>query len=275
MITAQTKLCMVIGHPVSHSLSPLIHNAGYQALGIDGEFVYVACDVDPESIAEFVTGIRVMGVRGVSCTIPHKEIILPHLDEVDSIAKQIGAVNTVVQEKGVLRGYNTDWMGALVPLKTTTPLKGKKVAVIGAGGAARAMVYGLVREGAVVTVYNRTLEKAQELAQTFGCEAAPLTDYDAIKAADIICNTTSVGMYPHEEQTPLPGDLLRSEHIVFDAVYAPYETKLLRDAKAKGAHVIHGTDMFLAQAMAQFKLYTGHDAPEKAMRTALMKGIKS
>lgn len=270
---AATK-CMVIGHPVRHSLSPVIHNAGYKALGIDGKFVYVARDVSPDQISDFVNEVRSAGIRGVSCTMPHKEIIMPFLDEIGPIAEAIGAVNTVVNNKGRLHGYNTDWIGAVEPLKAVTSLKGKKVALIGAGGTARAMTYGLVREGALVTIYNRTLEKAKQLAEEFNCKAEPLQNSESIKAADIICNATSIGMNPHADRALIQDVLLLARHIVLDAVYSPYETKLLKDAKLAGAKVIHGTEMLLWQAMAQFKLYTGQEAPEKAMRNALLAEIK-
>lgn len=273
MIDGSTQLCMVIGHPAKHSLSPVIHNAGYQAAGIDDKFVYVACDVEPERIEDFVRGIRAMGVRGVSCTMPHKEIIMPYLDVIDPVAKKVGAVNTVVQENGKLYGYNTDWLGVVTPLKSVTQLQDKKAFVLGAGGAARAMVYGLLSEGASVTVYNRTAEKAEALAREFGCQAT--TDISAAKEADIICNATSVGMHPHEGQTPLSNEFMRPGHIIFDSIYAPYETKLLRDAETKGAQIIHGTEMLLGQAVAQFELYTGQSAPIDGMRTALMKEVSA
>lgn len=277
MKSVATKCMVVIGHPVSHSLSPAIHNAGYKALGIDGEFVYTARDVRPEQIRDFVNDVRSTGIRGVSCTMPHKEIIMPLLDEIDPIASKIGAVNTVVNENGCLHGYNTDWIGAVEPLKAVTELKGKNVALIGAGGAARAFAYGLTREGAVVTIYNRTQKKAEDLAKDFNCKAEPLQNPESIKLADIICNATLIGMKPEEDQMPLPApaELLLPTHVVFDSVYSPYETKLLKAAKNAGATIIHGTEMLLWQAMAQFKLYTGYGAPEQAMREALAKAVNS
>jgi shikimate dehydrogenase len=269
------QLCMVIGHPIEHSLSPALHNAGYRELGIEDRFVYSAHDVRPENISDFVQEARSREIRGISCTTPHKEIIMPYLDVIDPIAQKIGAVNTVVQEKGKLYGYSTDWIGAVEPLKSLTTLRNKKVAVIGAGGAARAMVYGLVDEGAVVTVYNRTLKKAKELAREFNCQASALSNSASIATVDIICNATSLGMHPHEDKTPIDPALLSSHQIVLEAIYNPYETVLLRGAKVQGAQVIHGTEMLLYQAMAQFKLYTGQPAPEAAMREALSKGVKT
>ncbi len=263
-----TKLCMVIGHPVRHSLSPMIHNAGYKALSIDDQFSYVARDVDPDKIGDFVNDVRAEGIRGVSCTVPHKQLVIPYLDKVDPVAQKIGAVNTIVNDSGKLTGYNTDWLGAIGPIRKLAAVKGKKALVVGAGGTARAVVYGLTQAGAIVTVCNRTAEKSQKLAQEFGCDSAELAD-DLIQKADIIINTTTVGM--NSKETPLYTDKLHTGQIVFDAVYSPYQTELLRRAKQKGSTVIHGTEMLLAQAYGQFKLYTGQDAPVEPMRQALMK----
>lgn len=271
MISARTKICMVIGHPVEHSLSPILHNTGYEALGIADQFVYVGCDVQPEAIADFVAGVRAAGIRGVSCTMPCKELVMPYLDEIDDTAQAIGAVNTIVNQDGKLHGYNTDWLGIVTPLQAITPLAGKRVAVLGAGGTARAAAYGLLQSGAQVTLYNRTLSKAQTLAQQLGCQAGSLEGAD-LSQADIICNTTPVSM--QQNLSPLEQSQIAKRQIVFDAVYNPYNTQLLIDAAALGARVVHGTEMLLHQAIAQFKLYTTHDAPEAAMRAALLAATK-
>lgn len=273
MITAKTKVCMVIGDPVEHSLSPLIHNAGYRAAGIDDQFVYVACAVNPGNIPMLACGVRALGIRGVSCTMPHKEAIMSHLDSIDEVAQTIGAVNTVVQENGKLVGYNTDWLGVVRPLQAITDLHGKRAAVLGAGGAAKAMVYGLLREGATVTICNRTETKAMALAEQFGCKAASLESPD-ITQADIICNATSVGMGRSEGQSPVDSSLLAPHQIVLDAIYVPMQTKLLQDAAACGARCVPGTEMLLHQAAAQFELYTGHTAPLDAMRQALQEELQ-
>jgi shikimate dehydrogenase len=273
MITAKTTVCMVIGDPVEHSLSPTIHNAGYRAAELSDQFIYVASRVDPANIEAFANGMRAMNIRGASCTMPHKEIIMPYLDEIDEIAKKIGAVNTVVQENGILKGYNTDWLGTVTPLKAVTDLRGKNVAILGAGGASKAMAYGLVNEGAIVTAYNRTLSKAEAIAREFGCKAATLDDTESLQSADIICNATSVGMGETTGQSPIDVSWLSNKQIVFDAIYSPYETALLKGAAKCGARVIHGTEMLLHQALPQFKLYTGVDAPVTAMRQALMQSV--
>ena len=271
-ITAKTKVCMVIGNPIGHSLSPQIHNAGYRALRIDNDFVYVACQVEIDKMADFVNGVRAMGVRGISCTIPHKIEIMKYLDEVDKTAKEIGAVNTVVNENGKLKGYNTDWMGAVCPFKGMTTLKNKKVALIGAGGTARAVAYGMSEKGAKLFIFNRTRDKAESLAAEYGGTPLSLDDLVEIEQMDIIFNTTSIGLQ-NENESPVPKELISARHIVFDAVYRPHETKLLRQAKEQGAQVIYGALMLLHQAAAQFKLYTKREAPMEIMREMLLKNL--
>ena len=270
-ITANTKICMVIGDPVGHSLSPQIHNAGYEDLGIDADYVYVACNVRIEKIEDFVKGVRALGIRGVNCTIPHKLEVMNYLDEVDEVAKKIGAVNAIMNNNGILKGYNTDWLGVVLPLENITTLKNKNVALIGAGGAARAAAYGLTLKGAKLMVYNRTIEKAEELAREFGGQAQSLTKLDELKRADIIVNTTSVGLHPHEDETPVPSEYITNNHIVFDAVYTSTgETRLIQEAKNQKATTISGKEMLLYQGFESFKLFTGYGAPKEVMRKALV-----
>jgi len=267
-ITAQTKICMVIGDPVGHSLSPKMHNAGYEALGIDDQFVYIACLVKVKDIENFVKGVRAMKIRGVSCTIPHKMAVIPYLDDIDEVAKKIGSVNTIVNDNGRLIGYNTDWLGILTPLEKITKLNGKTVAIIGAGGAARAVSYAVTSTGAKLTIYNRTIEKAKELAKEFGGVTFSLDELENIANADIIINTTSVGLI-NKNETILSKKLISKNQIIFDAVYGG-ETQLLKDAKEKGAQTIAGIEMLLHQGVEQFKLYTGHAAPIDVMRKVLL-----
>jgi len=264
--------CLVIGDPVEHSLSPVLHDAGYEALGLK-EWKYAAQRVLPEALPAFAANLRRSDdVRGVSVTMPHKEAIMSLLDELDGPAALIGAVNMIVPDGGRLRGYNTDWLGVLEALRPVCNLSGERVAVIGAGGAARAFVYGLVQAGAKVTIYNRTPGKAEELARRFDCAVGELGDAAAIREAGVVCNTTSVGM-GDGPASPVPEGALRAGQVVFDAVYNPYETKLLRDAAAVGATVVHGTEMLLHQAAAQFRLFTGRAAPVEQMRAAMMKVV--
>lgn len=268
-ISAKTKICLIIGDPVEHSLSPAMHNAGYEALGIDNQFVYLGAKVKVEDVGLAVECMRKMGIHGLTCTIPHKIEVMKYLDEINEMAKKIGAVNTVLNRNGKLIGFNTDWQGAVIPLEKITNLSGKKVLVLGAGGAARAVVFGLLKCGAKVTIFNRTKEKAIKLAEEFSCQTTDLKDESEISNFDIIINTTSVGMKPLENKTPITVKYLTVNQIVFDIVYAPFETKLLKEAKKRGAKIIRGIEMLLHQGTAQFEIYTGHKAPEEVMRRVL------
>lgn len=268
-ISAKTKICMVIGNPIQHSLSPKMHNAAFEALGIDKDFVFVASLVKSRDLSNFVKGARAMNIRGISCTIPHKTEIIKYLDEVDEVAQKIGSVNTVVNNNGVLKGYNTDWLGVINPLKKMTSLDKKAVALIGAGGAARAIAYAVTQAGAKLTIYNRFLDQAEQLAKRFGGQAFSSDNLGKVKDADIIFNATPIGMHPLKDKTPVPNKLIGKNQIVFDVVYNPFETKLLREAKNKKARIIHGAEMFIMQGAAQFELYTGMKAPVRVMRKAL------
>lgn len=268
-ISGKTKMCIIIGDPVEHTLSPKMHNAAYEALGIDDQFVYAACRVKVEDVKHVVAAVRVMGIRGLTCTVPHKIEVMNYLDKIDDIARKIGAVNTVVNDDGILKGYNTDWLGVVIPLERITSLKRKTVAVIGAGGASRAIAFGVVEKGAKVKIYNRTLSKAKQLAEELGVETGSLDELEEIKSFDIIINATSLGMAPDEDKSPVPTEFFSKNQIVFDAVYVPYETKFLRDAKIRGARIIHGIEMLLYQGIVQFEYYTNHKAPADVMRKTL------
>jgi shikimate dehydrogenase len=272
-ISAKNKICLIIGDPVEHSLSPLMHNAGYEALNIDDKFIYLGARVDLKDIKAVVCAMRAMSLRGLTCTIPHKVKVIRYLDKIDKTASKIGAVNSIVNDKGILKGYNTDWIGVVKPLEKVTALKGKKAAVLGAGGASRAVVYGLLAKGSKVTIFNRTVGNAAKLANDFNCGFGDLKDEAAVSDNDIIVNATAVGMAPNTEASPISSQLITNRHIVFDAVYIPYETKLLKKAKEKGATVIHGTEMLLHQGTAQFELYTGKPAPVDVMRKVLLKNL--
>jgi shikimate dehydrogenase len=272
-ITAKTKICMVIGDPVEHSLSPQMHNAGLHALGVDDKYVFVGCHVKIENIADFIKGVRAMNIHFIGCTMPHKIAVMQYVDEIDDVAKKIGAANAIINKNGVLKATNTDWLGIVGPLEKITKLKNKTVALLGAGGAARAAAYGLTIKGAKLQIYNRTLEKAEKLTKEFGGTSYSFDELEKVKKADIVINTTSVGMRPNEKENPLPKEFLNDKQIVLDAVYMPYETLLLKTAKKQGATIIHGIEMFLAQAAAQFPIYTGKHAPVDAMRKTLMKNI--
>lgn len=273
MKTAQTKICLIIGDPVGHSLSPLMHNVAYEAVGLGEQFVYLAANVPVTHMREVISSVRTLGIVGLTCTVPHKIAVIPYLDEIDETAKKIGAVNSVVQKDNMLRGYNTDWIGAITPLKKRTKLKGKKVLVIGAGGAARAVVYGLVKEQAQVSIVNRTTEKAVGLAREFGCIHVNEADRTVVALQDIVINTTSVGMHPHTDVSPISGEGLHVDQILMDIVYAPYETAFLALGRKVGARIIHGTEMLLYQGTAQFELYTGVKAPISIMEKTLHEAL--
>jgi len=268
-ITAKTKICMIIGDPVEHSLSPQIHNAAYKALGIDNEFVFLAANVKPENLQNAILGMRALQIRGITVTHPHKLAVMQYLDIIDETAKKIGAVNTIVNHNGKLMGSNTDWIGVVDSLEEKTPLKGKSVALIGSGGAARAALYGVLVKGANATVFNRTREHAEKLAKEFHCSYGSLEEQEKIKKMDIIIQLTSMGNISLVDR-----NTLKSSHIVFDAIYSPYETKFLHDAKENGAIIIHGTAWLLYQGLAQFEIYTGKKAPRNVMEQAIINNLR-
>ena len=268
----KTNICMVIGSPIKHSLSPKMHNAGYKFLKIDDKYFFTSAEISKDKVGEFIKAMRLIGIRGVSCTIPDKVEVMKYLDEIDEIANKIGAVNTVVNDNGVLKGYNTDWLGIIIPLEKVLGkgnLKNKKVALIGAGGAARAIAFGIVEKKANLTIYNRTLEKAEELAKELNANYESIKHLEKIKNADIIINSTSLGMGKNIDKTPVPKEFLSKNQICFDIVYSPEETIFLKDALSVGAKIIKGKEMLVYQGLAQFKLYTGMEIPKEVMINAL------
>lgn len=269
MISASTEVFCVIGRPVSHSLSPGMHNAAFKASGFDG--VYTAFEVADVSAA--VKGIRALGIRGVSVTIPHKVSIIPLLDEIDPTAMKIGAVNTIVSDGGLLKGYNTDCQGAVAALMEKSEVREKRVLIVGAGGAARAIGFGLAGKRAHVTFCNRTEEKAKHLAGELGtafCKMEEIGD----GAWEIIINTTSVGMTPDTKHMPIPETLLRPGQCVMDIVYNPLETLLLKKAAQAGCVTVDGASMFIHQGAFQFELWTGRKAPIQVMQETVYKALK-
>ena len=257
MIDAQTKLYGLIGNPVHHSLSPIIHNGAFRRLGWNA--VYLAFEV--KNVEEALGGIRGVGVRGVSVTLPFKTEVVPFLNRVEGVAKKIGAVNTIVNRRGQLVGYNTDCDGALEALDEKIDLGGKEVVLLGAGGAARAMGFGLKERGLRLIVVNRSQKRGEALTKELGCDYLPISSLVRMKAgdleADVVINATSLGMYPREGETPIPKQLLRKGMVVMDIVYRPLQTKLLREAKEKGCVTVDGLEMLIRQGMAQFEIWTG------------------
>ncbi len=261
-----TALYCVLGRPVSHSKSPVIHNAAFRKAGVNA--VYLA--FEPSSIEQAVKAIRCFAIQGASVTIPFKETVMAHLDWMAPLAQQIGAVNTIVNDNGVLKGYNTDCRAAIDPILSYGGLKNKWVCVVGAGGAARAVVHGASNEGAKIIVTNRTREKGRRLAQEVGGQFVASENAADIHA-DVVINTTSVGMFPDSDAISFPEKALRPGMVVMDVVYTPVVTRLLKSASARGCIVIDGAAMFIAQAAAQFRLWTGLNPDIELMRHTIVK----
>jgi shikimate dehydrogenase len=261
LFDSETRLYCLIGNPVAKSLSPILHNAAFRALGINA--VYLAfCVSDP---AAAVQGIRSLPIHGVSITIPHKTAILPYVDDLEPLAQAMGAVNTLYWQEERLIGANTDGLGAVLALKEKTELYGRRCLILGAGGAARSIAFALKTEGCHVVLTNRTGEKGRGLAEEIGVDWVPFGEFIRDKA-DILIQATSVGMYPNAEESLVPRQSLASFPIVMDIVYKPLETRLLREARQEGCLAIDGLNMLIYQAAAQFRLWTGKEAPISVMR---------
>jgi shikimate dehydrogenase len=282
MIDVDTQLCGVIGNPVGHSLSPLIHNAGYGAQGLN--FVYLAFEV--VDVGACLAGMRSMpNFRGLSVTIPHKLQVIEHLDVVEDMARRVGSVNTVTNEDGKLIGSTTDGLGVTRALdEAGIALDGKRVLFLGAGGAVRAVAFAVaerVGDGSI-TILGRTPSRVEPLIQdlTDGTDASVSMGHlvddvaEAVGNAEVIIQGTPIGMYPESVgESCVPTNCLREEQVVFDMVYRPLKTKLIEDAEATGCTTIFGTEMLVQQAAAQYSRWTGEDAPVAVMRDALLAGL--
>ena len=267
-INGRTALYGIIGNPVSHTLSPVMHNGAFAELGENSLYLpFPVVDLEAGMV-----GLKALGVKGVSVTIPYKEAVIPLLDEIETVARKIGAVNTIeikdVDGKKQLCGSNTDWVGANRALAEKVVLSGASVVLLGAGGSARAIGFGLQQEGAQVVLCSRTESRGRALAAELGCLWHPLDDADTLQG-DVLVNATSVGMQPKIDVSPVPQAILARFQVVMDIVYAPLETRLLREAKAAGCSVINGLEMLLYQGVAQFELWTGKTAPVELMRQRL------
>lgn len=264
MINGQTEYVAIFGNPVAHSLSPQMHNAAFSHLGLN--LAYLAFRVD--EAGEAASAIRKLGFRGASITVPHKEEIIPHLDEVDEIGRTIGAVNTVLSREGRLYGSNTDWLGVVQALEQITELGGKRGLILGAGGAARSAIHGLQSKNTQVFVMNRNEARGQKLAAEMHCTFVPWQAWDQFRT-DFIVNATTVGMSATQDQSLVPAHWLQDGMVVLDMVYRPLKTKLLKDAETAGCVCVSGLDMLLYQGVAQFEMWTGKAAPVEVMRRAL------
>lgn len=256
----------IMGQPFTFNVR--VHNAAYAALGLDCTFVCFGVEDVPGAIA----AMRSLGIRGMNVSMPHKQAVIPHLDALDATARDIGAVNTINHVDGRLTGYNTDCIGAVRALEEGTALPGKRLALLGAGGAARAIAYGARNAGASVTVFNRTPERARSLAADFGLAfGGTLEDFDAA-AFDVVVNATAAG-FRAPDVNPVAGRL--APHLlVMDAAFIPVRSRLIRDAEALGCRTIDGTRMMLHQFCGQIELYTGRQAPLDVMSRALLDEIQ-
>lgn len=269
MIGSSTSLFGIIGNPVVHSLSPIMQNQAFAALNYDA--VYLAFEVvDPGSA---VAGIKALNIRGVSVTIPHKIEVMKYLDKIDETAAKIGAVNTIVNRNGILTGYNTDCEGCMAALRTQTTIQGKSIALIGAGGAARAIGFGLVTAGGRVTILNRSRASGEQLASDLKTEFLPLNKWEP-NCYDILINATPIGMYPEMDVSPISKKDLSKNLVVLDIVYNPLKTRLLREAEAKKCRTISGVSMFVFQGAYQFELWTGKRAPVELMENTVLQALK-
>jgi shikimate dehydrogenase len=282
-ISGKTAVFCVLGHPVGHSLSPAMHNAALREMGLDG--VYVAFEVAPGDLAEAIRGLQAAGVGGINCTIPHKEALLPLMDELSEEARLIGAVNTIVFREGRRVGHNTDAPGFMASLRAEGfEPAGKQAVVLGAGGSSRAVVAALALGGAQVSLANRTRARAEELSKRVndrtGAETVRPIALEAdevgaaVREAELLVNATSVGMHPEEDaMPPVPAEALGPRLFVYDLVYNPPETRLLREARERGARGAHGAGMLARQGALALELWTGREAPARLMEETVLEGL--
>lgn len=280
-ITGKTQLIILIGNPVEHSMSPKMHNAAFKELGLD--YVYVALRVDNNKVKKAIEGIRAFNMKGANVTVPHKINAMQYLDEIDPVAENIGAINTILNKDGHLYGTNTDGIGAVRSLSEEgVDLKGKKIVMIGAGGVARPISYNFapdakefilfdIVESSVQTLTDELNEKLKGTIHGYQSDSEKIAK--ELQDADIFINATPVGMYPKVDDSVIPKDLLREDLVVFDVVYNPLETKLLKDAKAIEAKAISGVMMLVYQGVAAFELWTDKKAPVPLMKKMVLEGL--
>jgi shikimate dehydrogenase len=267
-LDSDTILFAVLGDPVSHSLGPVMHNTAFVETGFKG--VYLAFRV--KDIGGAVIGIKALGIKGASITIPHKLSVMDFLDELDDSAKKVGTVNTLVNRNGVLTGYNSDGIGAVRALSEKTAIKDKNVVVLGAGGAARAIAFSVLAEGGRVTIINRTPAKGEKLAEALGADFQPMSELNNIDC-HILINATPVGMLPNVDAMPVRKQDLEQNMVVMDIVYNPLKTRFLKAAESIGCRIIDGVSMFVYQGAFQFELWTGMTAPAGVMKKAVLHAL--
>jgi 3-dehydroquinate dehydratase/shikimate dehydrogenase len=269
-VTTKTRVFAVIGAPIGHSLSPLLHNTGYVAAGKDAVFLPFLA----EKLHDFLNNAAEFGVEGFSVTLPHKRAIFRYLDDCEALAEEIGAVNTVtVRKNGSLYGSNTDYLGVLRALERKIRLRGSRVVILGAGGSARAAAFAVAKSGGEVLVCARRSSEAKKLARAVHGGVIALSALSEAKV-DAVVNATPVGMHPHSEVSPLRSSELNCS-LVMDLIYRPMQTKLLRMAAARGTATVSGAEMFVAQGVAQWELWMGQRAPEAAMKQAILRALRA
>ncbi len=283
-ITAKTKILGVIGHPIEHSMSPIMHNIVINDLKLD--YVYLAFDIEPQDLRKAIDGFRALNIKGISVTIPYKEAIMEYLDEIDPIAKNIGAVNTIKNKNGYLKARNTDGAGGKQSLiENGCELSDKKVLFIGAGGAARALSYFLAEDVAQIIFLNIRKERSKLLAKELNEKTGVKTFADGISnknlkkfcsTSDVLINASPIGMYPKMEETPVPKEFLLKNLFVFDIIYNPLKTKLLKNAEDIGCKTLGGLDMLVNQGFLAFEWWTEKTPKKELMRNTVKKflGIK-
>ena len=270
MIDTQTSLFGLIGNPVGHSLGPVMHNQAFAATGCNA--VYLAfCVTD---VGGALHSMKALNVSGLSVTLPHKVTVMEYLDDIDGTAAKIGAVNTIVNTSGKLTGHNTDSQGAVTALQAHTQIDGKSIAIIGAGGAARSIGFGLAPKAGRLTILNRTRKTGEQLAAGLQADFIPLDECQP-ERYEILINTTPVGMHPDTHASPMAPKALPGELVVMDIVYNPLNTRLLKEAADSGCRTISGLDMFVFQGAHQFELWTGQKAPVEVMRKAVLETLKT
>jgi len=282
--SGRTKVCALIGNPVEHSLSPSIQNAAFQHLNLD--YVYAAFTVRREHLENAISGVRSLGLHGLNVTMPHKINVSQYLDQLDETARNIGSVNTILNKNGRLIGYTTDGIGALNALRySRVNPSAKKIVILGAGGASRAVSFNLAREAKDLVILNRTVERAENLANDLSSHLGTSANVRAgrlsddvlkkeLKDAEIFINATSVGMHPKETETPVNPSFIHPSTVVFDLVYDPLETRLLKEARKIGAKTIIGLVMLVHQGAASFEIWTGRKAPVEVMMEVAMEKMK-
>lgn len=280
-ISGKTRICGVIGDPIEHTLSPVMHNAAFKHLGLD--FAYLAFRVEKAELKNAIKGMRSLGIHGLNVTMPHKVKVIKYLDNVDSAVNFIGAANTILNDAGKLLGFNTDGIGAIRALEeNAVKIVGKRMLLLGAGGAAKAIAFSAAEYLDELVILNRNFGKAKRIAEILRRNFNKKIIADALsqnnikehlKNSDILINATPVGMHPNENQSLVAMEWLRPDIYVMDIIYDPVETKLLKDAKKIGAKVISGIEMLIHQGAASFEIWTGQQAPIKIMKEAVLQKL--